>query len=109
MSQQQTATAFMRIKHIKFTHILLPHILQLIQQDHPRKKHPVASIKVKFSDNGEVYGADVRLAGDTLAFVSLPEGKLHEKVIRLNDEVKQYLLQACKEAGRIVQPIEVLH
>lgn len=106
---EPTATAFMRFKHAKLTHILLPYILAAIQQDYPKKKSPVASIKVLFSDNGQPYGAAIRLSGDTLGFVGFTDYRFVEKVLVLREEVKQYLIQACKQAERIVQPIVTEH
>lgn len=103
----------LRIKNVKFTHVLPVEILAALRAVHPGQTQPLASIKVHFADNGETYGATVRHSGNTLGVVGdrriIDSTNFCEKILVLPDSVKQYLAEICQQAIEIVQPIVTNH
>lgn len=115
---QPTATAMMRIAHVKFDHVLPPHIRAAITASSESLQDvggvdAVVGMWVRFSQNGEPYAVSVRASGCELGLY-IPEGGSTSgfqpgPFMTFPPEVVAYLSHAAEEALAIVQPIVALH
>lgn len=112
MSEQPTATAYMRFSKIKFDRVVPAHIWKAINAsyaDGTISNGGLMKMHVLFHESGEAYGVNFRANNYTLGHWNNSTGFHQGAFMKLPPEAVAYLSYAAEEALAIVQPIVTVH